>query len=327
MFLALLWDAICLNWTMTGRQICILITLESIPSKTRLKFSRVDVGSGEEGLIIQDDQTNDEIPGLLELASEYESEGLEATETGHSEDEDLFPEGAQDPESPWSFQGNIFEELQQNKHQPYCPGLAQIGVQCPTPLQEAYFNCRLKQLKKISDEAADTAFKRDFEKFKTAQGDCYLPRSLHLAKKLLGVQKAKDIERHVCINDCHLFPQTVSADPEVECCPICHSKRFKVLQNGGRIRLRPQKVFWDFGAAKQIQQLFKNKDWCKLRRLGIANSQSNPLDFRASPEFERLQAATENCLSNPDNGLYDVGFDFGHMFQFKRHSCGFLGIR
>ena len=232
-----------------------------------------------------------------------------------------------DPESPWAFQADVFQEIYQHKHEPYCPGLAQVGLDCATPLQEAYFNCRLKQLKKISDEASDLNFKRTFEEFKDTPGGCYLPRSLHLAKKLLGAQKAHQIERHVCINDCHLFPRTVSASPADEACPICHSKRFKEVRNGIRTVLKPAKVFWDFGAAEQIKQMFHDKAWCKLRRHGISTSENNPLDFRASPEFARLQAATHNCLSDPDNGLYDIGFDFGHMFQFKRHSCGFLGIR
>lgn len=77
-----------------------------------------------------------------------------------------------------------------------------------------------------------------------------------------------------------------------------------------------------------MRQLFQDQVWCKLRREGIAASSSaQTMDYRHSKEFERLNSVLGGCLDNASNGLYDIGFDFGQMFQFKEHSSGFLGIR
>ena len=226
-----------------------------------------------------------------------------------------------------SIGDQIFQHLSANLHLPYAPAMTSLGASSKTVLQECYFKGRLKQLKKISDEAVDLDLKRNAQSLEGIQGGHFYPRSFHLLKKLLGMRKSQEVERHVCVNEDHLFSQSLSGAPETEACPRCDELRFNTSKKGQKPIYKPRKVFWYFGLDSALQQFFMDKKWCKLRRTGIVNSQVNPHDYRQSPEFVRLQSKTGDCLSDHSNGLYDIGFDFGQVFQFKSHSSGFLGIR
>ena len=271
----------------------------------------------------------EELAGHQPLTQHLSAQLVEGSADEEYETDDEYEEHEVDVESTNAevVGDQIFSRLFDNLHLPYAPAFSSLGAPSRTVLQECYFKGRLKQLKKISDEALDLDLKRNAQNLDGISGGHFYPRSFHLLKKLLGVTKSYEVERHVCVKEDYLFPQTISGDPKNEACPKCGELRFKAVGKSQKVIYKPRKVFWYFGLDSVLRQFFMDKEWCKLRRAGILNSQVNLHDYRASPEFMRLQSKTGNCLSDSDNGLYDIGFDFGQVFQFKSHSSGFLGIR
>lgn len=239
------------------------------------------------------------------------------------DEEDEEDEEDEDDEmmiSPSATVGDpIFQLLSDHLHEPYGPPAG--GKSPPSVLQECYFKARLKQLNNLSDKSVNLELARQSRNLPESHN--FYPRSLHLLKKLLGVRQAFDFEYHVCISEDFLFPrETTFPRDEKASCPKCGKPRFVRDSRGV---LKPQRVFWYFGLRKTVMSFFSDPLWCKLRREGPQNAE--PFEFRSQPEFERLRQATGDLLLDPENGHYQIGFDFGQMFSFKTHSCGVLGIR
>lgn len=85
-----------------------------------------------------------------------------AEQVGDNADEDFYSEDDNDDDSDnqlgvasSTVGDQIFKRLSENLHSPYAPAMANLGASSRTVLQECYFKGRLKQLKKISDEATD----------------------------------------------------------------------------------------------------------------------------------------------------------------------------
>ena len=80
-----------------------------------------------------------------------------------------------------------------------------------------------------------------------------LPTSVYQLYQLLGIN-VNDFERHVCTNDCTLFPVRARQDYDVnELCPTCGEKRF--LPVGAC--LQPRKKFYVIPLAWQVELLKK----------------------------------------------------------------------
>ena len=102
-------------------------------------------------------------------------------------------------------------------------------------------------------------------------------------------------------------------------CPLCH---FKLILAGIRHapRLVPRNRFWYFGLGRSIgDNMFGNTSWCRY-----ADGQQDFHDYKTSAEFARLKEKLDHCA---EYGLYEVGFDFGNMFQFCSWSTGVMLIR
>ena len=99
-------------------------------------------------------------------------------------------------------------------HAPFAPGLASSGIKMTTVLQECYAKARLKQLRKISDEAFELMLERGAAQYRDVVGGNFYPQSLYVLKKLPGIRWSSEFEWYVCVNDDYLFPSRFSESPE-----------------------------------------------------------------------------------------------------------------
>ena len=85
----------------------------------------------------------------------------------------------------------------------------------------------------------------------------------------------------------------------------------------------PQR-FYDFGVENVVRGMFMDPRFCSFRGEGRDN---NPDDFYGSRYAQQINANTHGEFFEPDSSAYDLGFDFGEVFSFKKYSCGMLFIR
>ena len=155
------------------------------------------------------------------------------------------------------------------------------------------------------------------------------PRSWYMLRKLVGWRDVGDIEYHVCINDCHLFPWVHSSEYHFhanDTCPTCGTARFRTKsQRAGGVKFVPQKVFYYFGLHFTVQsQFFANPVWCSMRGKGREEFQH---DFYSSQEAIRLNTALGGSLFHQDNSVYQIGMDFAEPFNTRSYSSGVVGLR
>jgi len=206
-----------------------------------------------------------------------------------------------------------------NMHRPVCPGSPLTVLQL----------CFLRLLEKQQCKVSDTYFDRECRSVKAMlpEGNLY-PPSLYMMQRIIGCPDVADFEKHVCINDCHIFEDCARGRWEEikdQCCPECAAPRFRTKETRNGYVLIPQKRYWDFGLEGVIRnRCFADHEWCKLR--GTCRNEFTG-DFYSSAEAQRIDRCTGGALSNPDNSAYELGFDFGQMFGSKVHSSGVLGLR
>ena len=99
---------------------------------------------------------------------------------------------------------------------------------------------------------------------------------------------------------------------------------------------KPKKRFWYFGLGDVVRdRMFTDPVWCKLRGTARpadahdAMPPEMPEDFWHSSEFQRLDDATGNILTDPAKSasVYDIGIDWGQPFHFRQWSSGFIALR
>lgn len=155
------------------------------------------------------------------------------------------------------------------------------------------------------------------------------PRSWYMLKKLIGWRDVEDIQYHVCVQDCHLFPWVHSSKYHVHAndkCPVCGCLRFRTkVKRSGETVYVPQKVFYYFGLHHTVQShFFSNPVWCSMRGKGRDEFKH---DFYGSQEARRLNASVGGVLFHEDNSVYQVGMDFAEPFNTRSYSTGVVGIR
>lgn len=173
------------------------------------------------------------------------------------------------------------------------------------------------------------------------------PPSIHLLKKVAGVECAFRYAHHVCPNDCMVWPWLPPRswhDHRQDACTVCGQKRFvfdgasralvqemsdmdKAGSTGSALRLRPAKVFFYFGVATGIKSLFSDSEFRANRGKDRAATSVDPNAVFGCSEGRRLTERTRGSFSHPDNSPYDLGFDFGQFFSFKNHSFGVVLLR
>lgn len=119
-------------------------------------------------------------------------------------------------------------------------------------------------------------------------------------------------------------------------CPKCESPRFKVRHlTGGRMRLTPQRPYYDFGIANILQTLARDPEFCARQPAGVHGPEQVP--FLRSPKARRLNGCTDQCsegcqghnqlLDASFNTFWEIGGDAGQMFVTAQHSTVLISIR
>ncbi len=93
------------------------------------------------------------------------------------------------------------------------------------------------------------------------------------------------------------------------------------------LTLRPTQAFFDLGICNVVRLMFKDKDFVKQREKYLADRELWKDDFYGSACARAIDEKTGGQLFFPDNGVYELGHDFGEMFSFKSHSSGLICIR
>jgi hypothetical protein len=83
-------------------------------------------------------------------------------------------------------------------------------------------------------------------------------------------------------------------------------------------------VYYDFGLANVIHKLFADPEWAAARGKGRDTSAAG---FHGSPEAARADEVTDGLFSKAASSVYELGMDFGQIFNFKTHSTGIALLR
>ena len=83
-------------------------------------------------------------------------------------------------------------------------------------------------------------------------------------------------------------------------------------------------VYYDFGLANVICKLFGDPEWAAARGKGRDTSAGG---FYGGPEAARLDRVTRGLFGKDSSSAYELGMDFGQIFNFKTHSTGIVLLR
>ena len=83
-------------------------------------------------------------------------------------------------------------------------------------------------------------------------------------------------------------------------------------------------MYYDFGLADLIRKLFADPEWAAARGKGMDTSAAG---FHGSGEAVRLNRVTRGLFAQDSSRAYELGMDFGQIFNFKTHSAGIVLLR
>ena len=87
-------------------------------------------------------------------------------------------------------------------------------------------------------------------------------------------------------------------------------------------------AFWSFPIKEVIQsRFFTNPKWTALRRCDIDKAAQDSCSYFGSAEAKRLNEDFNGKLMDPDAGCYELGFDYGQVFNIATHSVGIICLR
>ena len=75
------------------------------------------------------------------------------------------------------------------------------------------------------------------------------------------------------------------------------------------------------------RRFFGNPRWTKLRRSHFGAATKDPCSFFGAEEASRLDKLCGGVLSHPDSGTYELGWDYGEVFNITPHSVGVMCLR
>jgi hypothetical protein len=183
------------------------------------------------------------------LTSEYQGELVveeaeaqvpqESPPPGNDEEYDLAPDFLPQGNEADHDRG-ILALLRENLHEPYGPPSGSKPT--ATVLQECYFKARMK----IEHNQTNQALELELNRNSRAVGEPnHYPRSLYLMEKCLGIEHPDMYERHVCVNDHHLFPHARPWQYDAaEVCtfPGCGELRYKNVGTVKDSKLKARKA-------------------------------------------------------------------------------------
>jgi len=121
---------------------------------------------------------------------------------------------------------------------------------------------------KLDKNVTDRAFEEDLAltKYRLLPQPNNLPLTLKTCRKVIGVKRLEDFERHVCENDCHLFPhikrtkkKSLFWKAKDDICPKCDSPRFRYDQK--KRVINPRKKFYSLPVTSKLTSLADNPEF------------------------------------------------------------------
>jgi Transposase family tnp2/Domain of unknown function (DUF4218)/Transposase-associated domain/Domain of unknown function (DUF4216) len=222
---------------------------------------------GEPGVLMEDDEDNDDdntIPDLAHLyeAGAFNDEPMDEVEENAAEDvpHDNLRQVLLDAQkdSDTVKESMKFEKMLEDHKKLLYPDCKQGHKKLGTTLELLQW--------KAANGVTDKGFEELLVIVKNMlpEGNV-LPSSTYEAKKVvcplgLDVQKI-----HACPNDCILYRGEYE---NLDACPVCDAKRYKLRRNdtGDAGKKIPAKVMWYFPIIPRLKRLFRNKSHAKLVR-------------------------------------------------------------
>lgn len=154
-----------------------------------------------------------------------------------------------------------------------------------------------KYEKQISNEALKHRIRKDSAAF----GALDMPIDVRGLGRFLGSRSIHEVTRHRCGNPecCYAWIGAVAKCDyhSSDVCPDCGTPRYVVVRGV----LKPQRVFFYFGAAQAIEALHRHPTFRANWKKNLDISMNA---YRKSPDAARLQQATNGEALAADNGLY-----------------------
>jgi hypothetical protein len=152
--------------------------------------------------------------------------------------------------------------------------------------------------KHISNEAVKLRLRKDAAAF----GAKDMPTDVRSISRHLGARTLAEVTRHRCGNDACSYAWIGAVSPSnfkaEDVCPECGTPRYKTVGAG---LLKPQRVFYYFGAANVVEALHRHPSFQENWKKNVDITMNA---FRSSPDGERLNEATFGAALAQDNGLY-----------------------
>ncbi len=160
-----------------------------------------------------------------------------------------------------------------------------------------------------------------------------LPPSLHLCKRVLGVDKWYKFERHVCDHEgCtgYLYPHLDRAkwkEHAEDTCPMCEQTRFVTV--GSSDQLKPRYWFIHLGLGSALSDFFEDSWW--VQQLGQHRDETVQGSFWATEEWRRIKGWVRQHMNQEFApklySLYDLLLDWLEPYNSCQHSTGVISIR
>jgi hypothetical protein len=201
---------------------------------------------------------------------------------------------------------------------------------CRVKLIDAiFFLLKMKHVNRLGHKVLD-CFIHSLHSFLLPSNNI-LPPSLHLCKRVLGVDKWHKFERHVCDNEgCsgYLYDHLDHAQwKESDTCPLCNQTRF--VRVGSSDQLKPRYWFIHLGLESALDDFFEDTWW--VEQLGQQRDESVQGSFWASEEWRRIKGWVRDHMHEDFKpklfSLYDLLLDWLEPYNSCQHSTGLMSIR
>jgi hypothetical protein len=215
--------------------------------------------------------------------------------------------------------GQTVQGLTGSRDDPIFPG---AGI---TVLQAAYLMLSMKREGHIRDNVFDMVC-RAISDVLLPSGNLF-PRSLYLMRRVIGCRTTEEVSVHVCVNDCCVFGRvsdlgslSVSERDRNRGATCEHCGERKFMAKAGK--LQPRKTFQYFGVKNAIRRLFADPEFVRLRGKDREDN-----GYYQSPECRRLHEAAGVDLHDSSASVYDIGLDWGQVYDKSVHSMGIVVLR
>ena len=165
----------------------------------------------------------------------------------------------------------------------------------------------------------------------------YLPPSLHMCKRVLGVEQWHDKQRHVCdADDCpgYVFPKIHKKDWEQHAedkCKCCSRPRFQRVTRGQKTPLKLN-VSWfiDLGLEEAIRSFFDDESFVQQR---AKHRHVAPGSYWGSSEHVRMANwlhdnwGADYSTDCKEHSPYDLLLDWLEPYNSAAYSVGVVALR